>query len=196
MRQREPRLTGRSTSSKPAAVLSECRACGQWSAAPPCTTCGWETLHAVTSTGVAPAPVRVLFELVLTHQGGLRLSGLHSHRLPWLATDDALRQRLQDCLELTPDDDDGAGWEGLIDALHAGVHEVVAGLMPQPLPTGMLLSSCARVGVHAPGRDLLGVTGPRLQAIDFSEQMARLGAAVRRQRNHRAGRNVEETLQK
>ena len=160
-------------------MLSECRACGHWSAAPPCPTCGWETLHAVTSTGVAPAPIRALFELVLSHEGDLRLSGLQCHRLPWLATDDSLRQRLQACLSATPEDDDAAGWDGLIDALHAVVHDVVVGLMPPPLPAGLLVSACARVGVHAQGRDLRGVTGPRLQAIDFSEQMARLGAAVR-----------------
>ena len=171
-------------SARPAALdlrpvpLGECVACGAWSQARACPECQWQTMSTPTSVGVAPPPVRVLVELVVEHTGRLRLAQLHCHRLPWLADEDTVLQALSALLEGRAFHADPHAWLALLESLEAPLLQRLALVFEGSGPPEGWLRSCLRLRVHAPGLSLQGIAGPRVEVVDFTDQMSRLGASV------------------
>ena len=71
------------------APFRACQGCGAWSQGQFCSHCGWSrtdpTIANRTSSPRNPFPLRILVDLTLDRQGGLRIGQIFSQRLRWLA---------------------------------------------------------------------------------------------------------------
>lgn len=160
-----------------AAPMAECRGCGVWTRARPCPDCGWEVLVVTASSGIAPAPLRVHFDVVVEHTGRIRLAGIVSHRLPWLAKDPSFQDLAQKRLSQAIRNIDSAPeWRNAHEAIEKEASVRISTLFGDESPPARPVHANLRVAVHAQSIQLGHVAGENIAVVDFSEQMSRLGA--------------------
>lgn len=166
-------------SAGPVSPLAECRGCGAWTRARPCPDCGWEALVVTASAGIAPAALRVRIDVVVEHTGRIRLAGIVSHRLPWLAKDPSLHNIIQTHLSgAIRDIESAAEWRDAHEAIEKETGTRISMVFGDEPPPPRPVHANLRVAVHARSIQLGHVAGENIAIVDFSEQMSRLGAMV------------------